>query len=83
MDALLIDEISMLDGHLLDVLDCMIAIIRYYDDTEEKVSEKVSSIKQIADSKTVMSDTMLGLRWDSVSQYGLGFHEKVYESSWN
>ena len=72
MDALLIDEISMLDGHLFDVIECMIAIIRYYNDEEENVSEKVSRIKVIAGSKTVMSDTMLGLRWDTVSENGMG-----------
>lgn len=32
--ALLIDEISMLDGHLLDVLECMVTIIRCYEEVE-------------------------------------------------
>lgn len=68
-DALLIDEISMLDGHLFDVLECMIAIIRCY----EKVADKISKIKHAAYSgNTIMSQTMLDLRWDSVSEYGLG-----------
>lgn len=67
-DALLIDEVSMLDGHLFDVLECMIAIIRYYG----VVREKIPQIKEAASSGNVMSDTMLNLRWDTVSDLGLG-----------
>ena len=67
MNALLIDEISMLDGHLFDVLECMIAIIRNYND----VAKRLQQIKQLAGSgNTIMSDTMLEMRWDTIT--GLG-----------
>lgn len=66
--ALLIDEISMLNGQLFDVLECMIAIIRHYDSVKEK-------LKQIQDQtenrNVIMSDLMLKLRWDDTN--GLGF----------
>lgn len=69
MDALLVDEISMLDGHLFDVLECMIAIIRHYDE----VSDRLTKIKQLpGGQKSVMSDVMLGLRWDTISENGFG-----------
>jgi len=70
MDALLIDEISMMDGHLFDVLECMISIIRCY----ERVKDKVEKIrKDIARTgNIIMSETMLKLRWDAISEYGLG-----------
>ncbi|KAL7551568.1 hypothetical protein ACHAWF_018419 [Thalassiosira exigua] len=68
-EALLIDEISMLDGHLFDVLECMISIIRHYNE----VSEKLKNIKEIAGTgDVIMSQTMLALRWDIISEYGLG-----------
>jgi ATP-dependent DNA helicase PIF1 len=52
--ALLIDEISMLDGHLFDVLECMVSIIRCYDD-----------IKAIYGHSPQLSDEMLADRWSS------------------
>lgn len=68
MHALLIDEISMLDGHLLDVMECMIAIVRCYGD----VKEKVDRIKKRQGGEFIMSETMLELRWDTTSECGLG-----------
>ena len=58
MDALLIDEISMLDGHLFDVLECMITIIRCYDDVKDRVN------KLTTDDNVIMSENMLRMRWD-------------------
>ena len=68
-DALLIDEISMLDGHLFDVVECMISIIRRY----HVLSNKLKRIKVAAQSgDIIMSSLMLKLRWDSISELGLG-----------
>ena len=48
-DVLLFDEISMADGHLFDVLECMVTIIRNYDDIKDRVkiikSEAPTSLK--------------------------------------
>ncbi|KAL3791084.1 hypothetical protein HJC23_012069 [Cyclotella cryptica] len=69
MDALLIDEISMLDGHLLDVLECMVTIIRCYDE----VIQRVRKIQDESRSgNTLVSDLMLEMRWNSLSENGLG-----------
>lgn len=68
-DALLIDEISMLDGHLFDVVECMISIIRRY----HVLSNKLKRIKDAGQSgEIIMSSLMLKLRWDSISELGLG-----------
>jgi hypothetical protein len=64
--ALLIDEISMLNGQLFDILECMITIIRCYDEVKDKVKE----IQDQIDSKILMSDHMLKMRWDTCN--GLG-----------
>lgn len=53
-NALLIDEISMLDGHLFDVLECMVTIIRCYD----KVKDHYGPSPHV-------SDKMLRERWTS------------------
>lgn len=53
-NALLIDEISMLNGHLFDVLECMVTIIRCYDD-----------VKAHYDHSPHVSDEMLRDRWTS------------------
>lgn len=66
MSALLIDEISMLDGQLFDVLECMIAIARCYDDVKVRLGRIKSR------DEPIMSDTMLNLRWDTTSDLGLG-----------
>ena len=68
MDTLLIDEISMLDGHTFDVLECMVSILRCYD----RVDDRLKQIKATAGSRCTMSDLMLQLRWDSNSHLGLG-----------
>jgi hypothetical protein len=56
-DALLIDEISMLDGQLFDVLECMIAIIRSYDEAIVKIEKKVGK------RDVILSDEILEWRW--------------------
>ena len=67
-NALLIDEISMLDGQLFDVLECMVAIIRCYD----LVEKRLKLIKEEPGSgNTIMSPLMLKLRWDTTSELGL------------
>ena len=43
-DVLIIDEVSMLDGHLFDVLECMISIIRHYS----VVKDIVKNIKEMS-----------------------------------
>ena len=64
-DLLLIDEISMVDGHMFDILECMVAIIRCYDD---KMSDRLKEIRQInkdiykVESST-MSPQLLRMRW--------------------
>ena len=36
-DTLVLDEVSMVSGHLFDVLECMVSILRYYDDVKERL----------------------------------------------
>ena len=68
-DLLLIDEISMLNGHLLDVLECMVTIIRNYED----VKDRVKAIRQDrASGKSIISDYMLHMRWRAPEVGGLG-----------
>ncbi|EJK73884.1 hypothetical protein THAOC_04474, partial [Thalassiosira oceanica] len=59
-DALLIDEISMLDGQTLDCLECMVAIARRYGEVKERVKEIQA---ETGDKKTIMSMHMLNQRW--------------------
>lgn len=63
-DTLLIDEISMVDGHLLDVLECMVAIVRCY----KRVKERLQRIRAINEhlygqKNCTMSPHLLDLRW--------------------
>ena len=77
-DALIIDEISMLDGHTLDVVECMVAIIRNYDDVKERVKVIKNSAPSMGeedstdDSKAMISRHMLMMRWVSPEMGGLG-----------
>ena len=72
-DALLIDEISMLNGQLFDVLECMVTIIRCYDDVKDRL-KKIQGDNVDDDEKSfLMSDLMLKLRWDEYN--GLGDEE--------
>lgn len=73
-DTLLIDEISMVDGHFFDVLECMVAIIRCYDkwnmsDRLPKIKEK--NAKLGGDKESIVSPYMLDIRWKN-SGDGLG-----------
>ena len=68
-DTLLIDEISMVEGQLFDVLECMVTIIRRYKDVREKM-ERIK--KEAGNKRTTMSPQMLKYRWDSSSDLGLG-----------
>lgn len=81
-DALIIDEISMLDGHLFDIIECMVSIIRYYNN----VSDRVKLIKEYNKSNilfandgedsdvnnSIVSPYMLEMRWKSPNEGGLG-----------
>eukprot|EP00984_Skeletonema_dohrnii_P012187 scaffold4923_cov134-Skeletonema_dohrnii-CCMP3373.AAC.1 len=71
--ALLIDEISMLDGHTIDCLECMISILRSDNDNphlSDRTKGKLAEIKKAAGTTDTLSDTMLSLRWDE--DRGLG-----------
>ncbi len=61
---LLIDEISMLDGHLFDVLECMISIIRNYHAVKERIKEiKEMIVGQVGtEGNSIMSQLMLDMR---------------------
>ncbi|KAL7436258.1 hypothetical protein ACHAXM_005212 [Skeletonema potamos] len=67
-DALLIDEISMLDGHTFDCLECMVTILRCYREQDDNGSphlrNRLKEIKAAASTENTLSDTMLRLRWD-------------------
>jgi DNA replication protein DnaC len=39
-DCLLIDEVSMLDGHLMDILEVMVLSIRCYDEIKDQIDMK-------------------------------------------
>merc|ERR1712194_954755 len=72
-DSLLIDEISMLDGHLFDTLECMVSIIRCYDDVKDQVEAIKSKNRNTGEEAggqseqdietSIMSQLMLELRW--------------------
>ena len=68
-DALLFDEISMCSGHLFDVLECMITIIRYYDEIRDKVNELKNEAPNSENEgggrghRPLCSAHMLEMRW--------------------
>ncbi|KAL7544241.1 hypothetical protein ACHAWF_007617 [Thalassiosira exigua] len=82
-DVLLFDEISMCSGHFFDVIECMVAIIRCYDDG---MKDRIRAIKEEAPTITqnmggtrdsykkgaIMSSHMLKMRWERKSMGGLG-----------
>eukprot|EP00571_Detonula_confervacea_P016008 CAMPEP_0172307818 /NCGR_PEP_ID=MMETSP1058-20130122/8592_1 /TAXON_ID=83371 /ORGANISM="Detonula confervacea, Strain CCMP 353" /LENGTH=915 /DNA_ID=CAMNT_0013020093 /DNA_START=200 /DNA_END=2948 /DNA_ORIENTATION=+ len=84
-DVLLFDEISMCSGHFFDVLECMVSIIRCYDD---KMKDRVKAIKSEAPimnenmggsysddqdkEGSIMSAYMLKMRWEDPARGGLG-----------
>lgn len=82
--TLLIDEISMLDGHTFDTIECMISIIRKYDDVKERVKvikdhaammcEESNLAENDSADKTIntLSSYMLKMRWTSKEDGGLG-----------
>ncbi|KAL7524282.1 hypothetical protein ACHAXR_000507 [Thalassiosira sp. AJA248-18] len=54
---------------MFDVLECMLSIIRNYKEVEKKLKR----IKDIpGNNNCIMSDVMLKLRWDTVSENGIG-----------
>ena len=80
-DALIIDEISMLDGHLFDIVECMVSIIRCYDDISDRIKvikEDNRSNAALTDDKqdqlvnSIVSPHMLDMRWRSLDEGGLG-----------
>mmetsp|Transcript_21600 Transcript_21600/g.39056 ORF Transcript_21600/g.39056 Transcript_21600/m.39056 type:complete len:789 (+) Transcript_21600:55-2421(+) len=73
-DVLLFDEISMCSGHFFDVIECMVAIIRCYDDA---MKDRLNVIKEYApvlsdNSNSTISSYMLKMRWEDPSAGGLG-----------
>lgn len=70
-DVLVIEEISMVNGHLFDVLECMIAIIRCYEDVKERISDIKRESGLDTNSKAIMSPLMLEMRWTAVEARGL------------
>jgi hypothetical protein len=68
-DTLLIDEISMVDGRFFDVLECMVTIIRYYDEVKDRLKNIQKTMGGEKDS--IMSPHLLDMRWKK-SGDGLG-----------
>lgn len=72
--ALLIEEISMLDGHLFDVLECMVSIIRYYDDVKDRLKDMRKESRRIhedaggtskdAYENSIINPYILEMRWE-------------------
>jgi hypothetical protein len=60
MNALLIDEISMLDGHLIDVMEYMVTVIRRYVDIVSKFGPEFAHV----------SEDNLQMRWDTNNGFG-------------
>ncbi len=81
-DVLLFDEISMCNGHLFDVLECMVTIIRCYDASRVQaiksqapiVNESVggSRLGNLGISNATVSSHMLKMRWEDRAHGGLG-----------
>ena len=67
-DVLLFDEISMCDGHLFDVLECMVSIIRSYSDKKPENENYVKSVKDrvkaIKEAAPIITEAMGGARDD-------------------
>ena len=71
-DCLLIDEISMLNGELFDVLEYMVTYIRCYE--EVKDVHKLTNSKEIGvniESQCIMSLSALKMRWVAEERGGL------------
>lgn len=78
-DALLIEEISMVNAHLFDVLECMVAIIRNYDYLRDRLKLlRHDSMEMQVDGdnevtkRSFMSPHLLNMRWRSHLEGGLG-----------
>ncbi len=81
-DVLLFDEISMCNGHLFDVLECMVAIIRCYDASRVQtikrqapvVNESIGGprLGNLGISNATVSSYMLKKRWEDRASGGLG-----------
>ena len=85
-DVLIIDEISMLDGQLLDVLEFMVSYIRHYDSVKDRVRvhQKIDLTKDEVDKnestetngRSIVNDDVLQMRWKLDSEGGLGDIDK-------
>ena len=62
-DVLLFDEISMCSGHLFDVLECMVTIIRYYDEEVDNIRIK-DVVKRIKSEAPIITENMGGASSD-------------------
>ena len=56
-DVLVLDEVSMVSGHLFDVLECMVAIIRSYKHVKDR-------LKELRDNARKRSNTLSPLNVD-------------------
>ena len=65
-DALFFDELSMMSGHLFDVLEFAVTVVRCYDD----VKERMDKLKE--KEKSILSLKILKLRWLDPAAGGFG-----------
>ena len=78
-DTLVLDEVSMISGHLFDVLECMVSIVRHYDDVRDRLKAMRENGPIIApeeggamdDGSTAVDETssivnlhVLNMRWE-------------------
>ena len=63
-DALIFDEISMLSGHLFDVLEFAVTIVRCYDDIKDRLKDRHEK------DGHVLSSLLLEMRWEDPAKGG-------------
>ena len=91
-DVLLFDEVSMCDGHLFDVLECMVTILRYYDneieergqehimdDSQKKKTKVKDRVKWIKSQAPIITENMGGSSSDyQKNERSIGKREPGY-----
>ena len=65
-DALFFDELSMMSGHLFDVLEFAVTVVRCYDD----IKDRLDQLKE--KEKSILSLKILRLRWLDPATGGFG-----------
>jgi hypothetical protein len=77
-DVLILDEISMLSGHMFDVLECMVTIVRNYEAVKYRLpevqggSQSQNGGKQEHGGSDIVNPHVLKKRWESCETGGLG-----------